>query len=291
MRRILSFYANNSSKVEVYKGGSLKYKYFPILPFCKFQSEYTKEKFKEDVDRSNAKSKCDDLIDQSDFIIIELKQNYWLKTGLTKLVGIFMIYLDILKMMLAYIIFIINVIILFSFDNRGSSRTEIRHGGSLAAIIILGLIGLFMAIMIYINALVVQTPIIIKKYNIVLEDEEKHQREQGIIEYDEDSLVDKAKKHTNYSIGLSIRIATDWTLLYLLSICISILLGIVAHPFWFTYTLSYIVYRSVTLLSVLKAIWNPRYTIGISILMMLMAMYTFTVYAYTFYDTDYGDNT
>jgi len=53
----LKFYAENVSKIEIFKDGSPQFNFFPILPFCKFNSEYPKDLFLENVNRTNAKTK------------------------------------------------------------------------------------------------------------------------------------------------------------------------------------------------------------------------------------------
>lgn len=71
----------------------------------------------------------------------------------------------------------------------------------------------------------------------------------------------------------------------------SIILGLAHHPFWYTYLLSYLIYRSNTLLNVLRAVWNPRYTIMVTIFMMLIMIYCFTIFSYWYYPNDYSDYT
>ena len=57
MKRILNFYAQNCSKVEIIKENEALFQFFPILPFCNFKSENPKDKFLRNVNRTNAKTK------------------------------------------------------------------------------------------------------------------------------------------------------------------------------------------------------------------------------------------
>lgn len=61
---------------------------------------------------------------ESEFMIIELKTHYWLRSGLTKFVGLFQKYLDLWGSFLTIFALLMNFIVITSYDNENSERTE-----------------------------------------------------------------------------------------------------------------------------------------------------------------------
>jgi len=73
--------------------------------------------------------------------------------------------------------------------------------------------------------------------------------------------------------------------------CCSILfaiLGLAVHPFFFFFTLSHFV-RIELLKNVLKAVWDPRVSLFLTILVFLLTEYYFTLIGYTVFSSDYDE--
>jgi hypothetical protein len=145
MSDILEFFSKKCSKVETIIGQTPVYQFFPILPFCEFESNQTKQIFLKNVDRLNAKTKCEGLIKESPFMIIELKTHYWLRTKLSRFMSLFIKYLELWRNIFSLFIVIINFIILFSYDDKNSNRRkdpqlfEGSEKGTLAFLVIIGI--------------------------------------------------------------------------------------------------------------------------------------------------------
>ena len=56
IRSILNFYENRSAQIEILKDNKLQEFWFPRLPFCTFQNSDVKDEFKENVNRTDAKT-------------------------------------------------------------------------------------------------------------------------------------------------------------------------------------------------------------------------------------------
>ena len=103
---ILQFLAHKSSRVEIVKNNVLEYVYFPRLPYCTFKdpvrqarftpSQWKKDRFLEGVNRSSARTKCEDLIRVDHFIITTMKTDYFLQNGFF-ISGLFSKYQDLWK--------------------------------------------------------------------------------------------------------------------------------------------------------------------------------------------------
>ena len=112
IKSILKFFADHCAQVEVLKDELLQTQYFPILPYCKFSSEEPKERFLEKVNRTNSKTKWESLMRESDYLIIDLKVNYWLTHEQNKIGQILQRNVNLWRDLLMYFWFLLNVIIL-----------------------------------------------------------------------------------------------------------------------------------------------------------------------------------
>ena len=122
MRKIIKFFADHSSQIEVLKDDILLTQYFPILPYCKFSSEEPKDRFFQNVNRTNSKTKWEYLIRESPYLIIDLKVNYWLTKQRNKFVQLFQKNIDLWKDLLIYFSILLNGIILASYNSENGSR-------------------------------------------------------------------------------------------------------------------------------------------------------------------------
>jgi hypothetical protein len=118
----LSFFSDHYSHIDILKSGELIPYYFPILPYCSFKSESQKDKFLGQVNRTNAKTKCESLIKYSPFMIIELRVHYWLARGINKFIGLIMKHIDLWKNLLSLFALGINAIVLLAYSNQHGGR-------------------------------------------------------------------------------------------------------------------------------------------------------------------------
>ena len=102
MKTIFRYFEYHSSQIEILKDGVLLTQYFPLLPYCTFSSDEPKEIFMQNVNRTNSKTKCEYLIRESNYMIIDLKVNYWLTSEQSRLGQVFQKHIDLWKDMLLY---------------------------------------------------------------------------------------------------------------------------------------------------------------------------------------------
>lgn len=294
IRQILKFYSQNVSQIEIFVDGNSLTQFFPLLPYCKFNTETPKEKFNDEVDRTNAKTKCDHLMRRSEYIIAELKVNYWLKKGLSRFLGLCQEYLDMLKGLLANLSIIINLIILFSYSTDVGGRTDdpvfsdTSVDSTETVLLVLGIISLLLVL---ITSFMTSFTILAghwKNYDVFAKEEDQRRSEMTKIDRFSNSFpqLSKAKAFATFLV----RSFLDWRILYHILLFLLTLTGVVYHPFFYTFLLTVYVYRRKQLVIVLKAVFKEYESILLTLLLMFMVIYGFTVFSYTYYHEDYTDN-
>jgi hypothetical protein len=294
IRKILEFYAHRVAHIEILKDGIPQPHFFPILPYCNFSSDAPKEKFKRECNRTNAKTKCESLMKESKFFIIDLRVNYWLKTGLTRFIGLLQQYLDMVKSLLGWVCLFLNLIILFSYTNETGTRTEepILDGTSVefteAFLTTLGSITLLLIFLIYSNSLINKIPVKITRFQAAEDEKEKKSKKTERLENHHHVKTALTKIREIFLISISI--LSDLHLLYYLTLLLMTILGVSYHPFFYTYLLTYIILRTPALMNVLQAIWYPRETLFLTMVLMSMVIYALTVFSFWSYADEYNDN-
>jgi hypothetical protein len=122
IRSILNFYENNSARIEIFKDGELYEFWFPRLPYCVFRTNEAKEAFKENVNRTNSKTKCENLVRNSKILLVMLKVDYLLRTKLGNFFGLFIKYIELWKTYMQILALTINILILFSYSTELGGR-------------------------------------------------------------------------------------------------------------------------------------------------------------------------
>mmetsp|Transcript_12839 Transcript_12839/g.11368 ORF Transcript_12839/g.11368 Transcript_12839/m.11368 type:complete len:229 (-) Transcript_12839:253-939(-) len=72
---------------------------------------------------------------------------------------------------------------------------------------------------------------------------------------------------------------------------VSIMLGFIIHPLYFTFLLTYCIAVSDRMNKMLKALWEPKTSILFTLILMLLIVYMFVVLAYGRFSTYYPNNT
>ncbi|EGR32738.1 MIR domain protein [Ichthyophthirius multifiliis] len=78
--------------------------------------------------------------------------------------------------------------------------------------------------------------------------------------------------------------------LYYLTYSTLAIIATFVHPFFFTFHLSEVLLRYPTLKNVIMSIYLPRRQLLLTFLLLVIAEYIFTIFAYTFYNQDYMGN-
>jgi hypothetical protein len=81
----------------------------------------------------------------------------------------------------------------------------------------------------------------------------------------------------------------DGWILYHTIYLISNILGIAVHPFFFSFSLSYLIIRSKVLMNVLRAVYEPRWQIIFTIFLLIGVTYIFTLFSYVSFHEDFHE--
>ena len=185
--------------------------------------------------------------------------------------------------------------ILASYNILNGSRAKDPELGSLnltqtkALFYVFGGFTLFLIVTILINTLASKIPIKIKRHNAKINERNKKQLESSQALYI--ATVKNYYEKINNFIMLLIDIFTNVHLLFFSGLLIMTILGLVIDPMYYTYLITYMIYKSETLMSVLQAVWIPRYSILATIALLFIVTYVFTVFSYYYYAADYPENT
>ena len=184
---------------------------------------------------------------------------------------------------------------LASYSSLNGSRTNDPNLGSLnttktkALLYAVGGFTLFLISAILINIFASKIPIHIRRHQAKIREKNKKLKESGQeVKY---GGVGSFYSKLNNFFTLIYNILTDVQLLYFIGLLIMTILGLAINPFFYTYLISYLIYKSPILLSVLQSIWIPRYSIGLTIALLFMVVYAFTIFSYKYYYADYPDHT
>ena len=295
MKAIFKYFEYHSSQTEILKDGVLLTQFFPLLPYWSFSSDEPKELFMLNVNRTNSKTKCEYLMRECPYMIIDLKVNYWLTSEQNRLGQIFQKHIDLWKNMLLYMCFLLNGIILASYNVLNGDRIKDPQLGSLntsqtkACLYAFGGFTLFLITTILINILASKIPIKIKRHHEKISQKNKKKIESGQ-DFNFGNVKNYYEKLFNF-VELIISIVTDVQLLFFAGLFIMTILGLALEPMYYTYLIAYLIYKSETLINVLQAVWIPRYSIGLTIILLFIVTYVFTVFSYYYYATQYPDNT
>jgi hypothetical protein len=86
---IIDFIENQSACIDILKDNEIHEYFFPRLPYCVFRFSSTKDEFLATVNRTNSKTKCEDLVRNSKVLLIVLKIDYYLRNNITRFLGLF----------------------------------------------------------------------------------------------------------------------------------------------------------------------------------------------------------
>jgi inositol 1,4,5-triphosphate receptor type 1/inositol 1,4,5-triphosphate receptor type 3 len=293
VRNVLNFYENNSAQIEILKNGDLQEFWFPRMPYCVFKSNDVKDEFIENVNRTNAKTKCENLQRSSKVMIVVLKIDYWLRNNMGKFMGILIEYIELWKNYLAILAVVINVLIILTY-NSDSSRLDDPTIGDLDStqteILLrgLGAINLLLAFIVVGVLLFQRIPYNYQKYRVREQDMKKRIKDSGMI-INED-ISDKALKKVTGAYEVTKLIFTDKLILYHTLYFIFAILGVAFHPFFLAFCLTYLIVRSSVLINVLKAAYEPRYQIIYTLFLFVVVYYIFSIFSYMIFHTDYNES-
>ena len=108
--KIIKFYAKYSSSVEIVSNGKLQTFYFPRYPHCEFMDSEAKDTFNNEVNRSTARTKCQDLVRKAEWLELALKTEFVLTHDIP-VFSIFFRHNHIFVKLMFVLIFAINILL------------------------------------------------------------------------------------------------------------------------------------------------------------------------------------
>ena len=174
-------------------------------------------------------------------------------------------------------------------ENKNPKFGTLSASGTRAFFSIFGLFTLFLILIILINIWATKIPIKIKRHYEKVNEKNKKLIESGRV-IDTGNTRNWCSKFYSF-IELACSIIFDAQLLFFFGLFFMTFLGIVAEPLYYTYLSAYLIYKSEMLTSVLQAVWIPRYSILVTVILMFIVTYVFTVFSYYYYADEYPDNT
>ena len=85
------------------------------------------------------------------------------------------------------------------------------------------------------------------------------------------------------------RMLSNIMFVYLILLGVSIFLGIFLHPFFYAFLVSFIIVQSPQMNNLLKALWEPKFAILATIILMFLIVYIFVILSYNSFPNDYPD--
>lgn len=294
IRSILSFYENNSAQIEILNNGELQEFYFPRLPYCAFRNSDAKDEFTENVNRTNAKTKCENLVRSSKILLIVLKIDYWLRTRLGNFFGLLIKYIELWKNYLQLLAVAINVLIIYSYSNELGSRMDKPSIGDLGQadtkllIRVLGVLNILLAFLVVGVQLALRVPYNIQRFRVREQDAKKRSKDSDIVASSNEAV--RAYNKLNSFYGASKMVLTDSLVLYHILYFLFTVLGVAYHPFFFAFCLTYLIVRSAVLINVLRAVYEPRKQIVLTLFLFIIVSYFFSIISYIEFSSEYDDS-
>ena len=293
--KYMKFYADTTSQIEILDDGKLIPYTFILLPYCRLASDEQKEEFLQKLDRTSPQVKCESLMQESKFLIKEMKTDYLLKNNSTEVGKILLKYNVLWKTLFISIIWAINFIILVSYNAKHGDRFKdpklfgLPVTATKAIMLILGIILLILWVLICVPVIINEVLMVIYKYD---NERLRKNKSEGFIQRGNE-LQETATTYSKYIYHNTIKlfkIMTDVVIIYMLLLGISIILGITWTPFFYAFLVTYVIVQSPQMNNLLKAIWEPKVALAATIVLMLLLFYMLVILAYYAFENYYPDN-
>ncbi|EGR33562.1 MIR domain protein [Ichthyophthirius multifiliis] len=307
LKQALQFFKQKTCQIEIIRDGELQTIYFPKLPLCFTLADEVKDDFNNQVDRSSTKAKITCLMNQSDRIIRIMKHEERVRrlVNTQKIIGFIVNNHKLLENLSFCFAIAINLIVIGSYSNtyfdkdyfesKGIKETDAYYQDSLQytrlrdprffgiekyketgrIIQIIGLINLALVS-------IVVAFFLIKRAPLIVENIWKNFFKGGYL-----NILQKFIQfiiNTLRSIYLCLQ---DFDIIYYcLQLCFA-LIGLTYHPFLFAGLLSDFL-RFDILSNVVKAIYEPKIEMGLSLLLFIILEYYFTIVSYTIFYNQYA---
>jgi large-conductance mechanosensitive channel len=291
----MKFYADTTSQIDLLINGQIITYTFILLPYCRLSSLQQMENFLQKLDRSNPQMKCESLMQESKYLIKEMKIEYVLQNNTTEVGKVLLKYNALWKSMFAFFIIVVNVFILASYSKSHGSRNNdpelfsLSKNSTQIIFFVIGIILLILWILIWVPVLIKTAWMEIYKYDIEMIKYEKTEK-IGIRGMDLHATTYKFYKELKGYAIKTYKILSHEMLIFMLMLGASIILGILWNPFFYGFLVIYLIVESPQMNSLLKAIWEPKYALIATIVLMLLLFYLLVLYSYNSFSTFYPND-
>jgi hypothetical protein len=155
-------------------------------------------------------------------------------------------------------------------------------------IVSLGAANLLLALLVLIVQLSLRIPYNVQKYRVRQQDSKKRNKDGELFAIFE-TTARAYNKITRY-YEITKMVVTDELILYHTLYFIFTILGIAYHPFFFAFCLSYLIIRSPVLINVLKAVYEPRWQITLTLFLLIVVSYFFSIVSYVWFFEDFDES-
>ena len=223
-----------------------------------------------------------------------MKIDYVLKNNTTEVGKVLLKYHVMWQSVFSFIIFLLNIILLISYDSEHGSRKDDPKLFGLS-VTLTKVIMLILGILCGILWLLICTPVLITtawmeqyKYEASqhMKNDQQIQAQRGQIIRSTTSVYSSIKTFT----WISLNTLGNPMFIYMLLLGAAIILGIAIHPFFYAFLVTYVIVQSPMMNSLLKAIWEPKTAILATIFLMILIVYLLIIWSYDSFPVDYPDN-
>jgi len=283
IKQSVLFFKEKVAHIEILRNNNIEKIYFPIIPCCKHLAKDLKNEFNEKVNRSSTKRKLADLMKASDNLIQNMhhEEKLSLMFNKYKIIGLLGNHIKLWEHGVFIVAILLNAVILASYSDRFGDRLENPHlfnsPGSTQTkygITVLGILNLIF------GGLVV-THFYLKRAPILTKDVWSGFGSQKITI--KTPLIFFIKVCVSISRGLR-----DFDILYNTAVIVFSFLGLFVHPFFFFFMLADFL-RISLLKNVVKAVWEPRVPLMLTLLVFALVQYFFGIIGYTYFHTNYDE--
>lgn len=223
-----------------------------------------------------------------------MKIDYVLKNNTTEVGKVLLKYHVMWQSVFSFIIFLLNIILLISYDSEHGSRKDDPKLFGLS-VTLTKVIMLILGILCGILWLLICTPVLItiawmEKYKYEasqhVKNDQQMQAQRGEIQTSTTSIYHSMKAFT----WITLSTLGNPMFIYMLLLGAAIVLGIIIHPFFYAFLVTYVIVQSPMMNSLLKAIWEPKTAILATIFLMILIVYLLIIWSYDSFPVDYPDN-
>lgn len=296
--KALSFFKRHSAHIEIQRDGKFYKVFFPLLPECYNLPKTIKREFHEKVNRTSVKSKVSGLMDESSYFINVIIHEQTLKNiwNQNKILGMIAAYEKLWENLAFNINLTLNFIIIASYseweitadtpiddwDYHRLYRPKLFNltvQQTLVLFKILGILNLVFSGLAVLLFFMKRGPLLAGGIWRSLATRFKT-REYGCFK--------KGFLYCQAVMRSFVACLSDFTLLFYILYIALLICGLSVHPFFYAFHLTDFLRISI-LQNVIKAIWNPRTQIILTLVFFMLVEYYFSIISYAVFSDHYYD--